>query len=71
MLANRPRNAGDEPHERADHFGALMTSHGGRRRPVAFDLLRLENDDLRAALKAAGVEFTDDEQPGVRLRKTR
>jgi hypothetical protein len=26
-------------------------------------------DDLRAALEAAGVEFTDGDQPGVRLRK--
>jgi transcriptional regulator with XRE-family HTH domain len=26
-------------------------------------------DDLRAALEAAGVEFTNGDQPGVRLRK--
>jgi transcriptional regulator with XRE-family HTH domain len=26
---------------------------------------------LRAALEAAGVEFTNGDQPGVRLRKTR
>jgi len=26
-------------------------------------------DDLRSALEAAGVEFTNGERPGVRLRK--
>ena len=28
-------------------------------------------DELRAALEAAGVEFTNGDQPGVRLRKAR
>jgi hypothetical protein len=27
------------------------------------------SDDLRSALEAAGVEFTNGDQPGVRLRK--
>jgi transcriptional regulator with XRE-family HTH domain len=36
----------------------------GKRRPYDRTL-----DDLRSALEAAGVEFTNGDQPGVRMRK--
>ena len=38
----------------------------GRRTPSARTL-----DDIQSALEAAGVEFTNGDQPGVRLRKQR
>ena len=37
----------------------------GRSIPIANNL-----DAIRSALEAAGVEFTNGDQPGVRLRKT-
>jgi transcriptional regulator with XRE-family HTH domain len=42
----------------------LAEFEGGKRTPYARTL-----EDIRTALEAAGVEFTNGGQPGVRLRK--
>jgi transcriptional regulator with XRE-family HTH domain len=45
-------------------LSTLRDFEGRRRKPIANNL-----DAIRRALEAAGIEFTDGDLPGVRMRK--
>ena len=44
--------------------GSIIDFEKGKRTPIANNLTA-----IRAALEAAGVEFTNGDQPGLRMRK--
>ena len=54
---------------RARRGGEGVTEHGHRFESGRGGLRERTVDAIRAALEAAGVEFTNEDQPGVRLRK--